>query len=363
MSQPDTIEQIEESWDLFISYASEDKASFVAPLAKALSSLGVYVWYDEYELKLGDSLTESINAGLARSNYGLVVLSPAFIAKRWTGYELRGLTSREMIGGKIILPIWHNVSIEDVVKFNPPLADKVAIATNSMGIAEIAIKVIETIRPDILTNVLRRLAYLQLRESATRETIPIDKIVRSPIRHNQLSDELVSRIRLIRAALIGPYPHSMEFWLDGFKRDAHPTEQVTIWEHYASVYTEYAHMAELTQEQREACFRFIMSLADDLDDEKDVALQSSLPDGAIEILKNLFIHQLPVYDFEETLPEDEVAQNPDMYETPGFNDLEVFPKDLPKDLLADLHDKSKKNKDGELVDKVKLFPHLEQDLN
>jgi hypothetical protein len=121
-----------ESWDLFISYASEDKTTFVGPLANALSAFGVNVWYDDYELKPGDSLSRSIDAGLAKSNYGLVVLSPSFISKRWTEYELRGLTSREMFkGDKVILPIWHNVGVKDIVAFSPTLADKVAVRSES----------------------------------------------------------------------------------------------------------------------------------------------------------------------------------------------------------------------------------------
>lgn len=51
--------------DLFISHASEDKADFVKPLADELINLGVSVWYDEYTLRIGDSLRRSIDQGLA----------------------------------------------------------------------------------------------------------------------------------------------------------------------------------------------------------------------------------------------------------------------------------------------------------
>lgn len=39
-----------------LSHASEDKEDFVRHLAKNLSNAGCRVWYDEFELKLGDSL-------------------------------------------------------------------------------------------------------------------------------------------------------------------------------------------------------------------------------------------------------------------------------------------------------------------
>ena len=120
--------------ELFISHASEDKDPFVRALANALMSFGVRVWYDEFELKLGDSLSRSIDEGLSRTAFGLVVLSKSFFAKRWTEYELRGLTAREVAAeGKVILPVWLGVTKEDVLKFSPPLADKYAVVANRDG--------------------------------------------------------------------------------------------------------------------------------------------------------------------------------------------------------------------------------------
>jgi hypothetical protein len=72
-----------QNWDAFISHASEDKERFVRPLARALKNLGVEIWYDEFSLKLGDSLSRSIDKGLAQSRYDIVVLSEAFMTKSW----------------------------------------------------------------------------------------------------------------------------------------------------------------------------------------------------------------------------------------------------------------------------------------
>jgi hypothetical protein len=74
----------DDSWDVFVSHASEDKDSFVRPLAAALAKRGLRVWFDEYTLRLGDSLTRSIDKGLASCRFGIVVLSPAFFSKEWT---------------------------------------------------------------------------------------------------------------------------------------------------------------------------------------------------------------------------------------------------------------------------------------
>ena len=76
--------------DVFISHASEDKDAFVRPLVVALQTLGVSVWYDEFSLEVGDSISRSIDRGLAESAYGIAVISPAFIGKSWPEYESRG---------------------------------------------------------------------------------------------------------------------------------------------------------------------------------------------------------------------------------------------------------------------------------
>lgn len=73
-------------WDLFISHASEDKEKIARPLAEALRKEGFKVWYDEFTLKIGDSLRRSIDYGLANSRYGLVILSPNFL--RNNGHKL-----------------------------------------------------------------------------------------------------------------------------------------------------------------------------------------------------------------------------------------------------------------------------------
>lgn len=146
-----TEDRLHKQWDLFISHASEDKDAFVRPLAVALQSLGVSVWYDEFSLQLGDSLSRSIDRGLAASLYGLVVVSPAFICKKWTEYELRGLVSREITEDRAILPIWHGVTRNEVLYFSLPLCDKVALKTEGVSADDIAIQILRVVRPDLYT--------------------------------------------------------------------------------------------------------------------------------------------------------------------------------------------------------------------
>ena len=135
----------EAKYDLFISHASDDKKDLVRPLVKELEALGVKVWYDEFTLKVGDSLRKRIDHGLANSKYGTVVLSSSFFAKNWPQYELDGMVAKEMNGHKMILPIWHKVSKDEVLRFSPTLADKVALNSSINSIKEIAAKLAEVV--------------------------------------------------------------------------------------------------------------------------------------------------------------------------------------------------------------------------
>lgn len=148
----------EYEYDVFISHASEDKESFVEDLAMRLNSPphSLAVWYDDFSLTLGDSLRRSIDRGLANSRFGIVVLSKNFFAKEWPQKELDGLVAREDGKEKIILPIWHGVTREDVAKYSPMLADRVAVSTD---------KVIDYVVNKIVQVVKRSSIYMKRAET------------------------------------------------------------------------------------------------------------------------------------------------------------------------------------------------------
>lgn len=132
-------------WDVFISHASEDKDTFVRQLADALKAHGIRVWYDDFTLRMGDSLRRSIDEGLSKSRYGIVVLSPRFFAKEWPQKELDGLVVRERNGEKVILPVWLDVEANDVARYSPTLADRVA-AKARFGIEAVVTAVLGVVR-------------------------------------------------------------------------------------------------------------------------------------------------------------------------------------------------------------------------
>lgn len=132
-------------WDVFICHASEDKEQVLEPLAEALRTKGLKVWYDRWVLTIGDSLRRSIDEGLKESRFGVVVLSPAFFVKNWPQWELDGLVQREIGGQKVILPVWHNVTRVEVAKYSLPLADRVAGSTTE-GIEALADELLQAIK-------------------------------------------------------------------------------------------------------------------------------------------------------------------------------------------------------------------------
>jgi TIR domain len=145
-SQPMPLEGAVANYDVFISHASEDKDSIARPLYLALQAKGVSVWFDEATLELGDSLRRKIDDGLARCRYGVVILSPQFLAKQWPQRELDGLVARETISGeKAILPVWHDLDASTLARYSPPLADKLA-ARSGEGIAAIVDKILRVLK-------------------------------------------------------------------------------------------------------------------------------------------------------------------------------------------------------------------------
>lgn len=140
--------EVNRTWDVFVSHTSEDKSDLVLPLVQYLVSFGLRVWYDEFELSVGDSLSRKIDHGLSQSAYGVVVISPAFLGKLWPEYELRGLVAKEMGREKLMLPVWWKVSREAVLSYSPPLADRVAIDASKIPLPAVAANIFRAISPD-----------------------------------------------------------------------------------------------------------------------------------------------------------------------------------------------------------------------
>jgi TIR domain len=165
-----------QKWDIFVSHASPDKP-YVRQLVVELRKADIAVWFDEDSIAWGESLRPAINKGLINSSYAIVVLSKPFLAERkWTEHELNGLFAREKVGRFIILPIWHGIEHEDLVNYDPALADRLAKVSATDGIPDIVRSALQAlgrapvdipIAPEIKQN----LAQAQERGAEARELV------------------------------------------------------------------------------------------------------------------------------------------------------------------------------------------------
>lgn len=205
-------------WDVFISHATEDKEVVARPLAEALRKQGLKVWYDEFTLTVGDSLRRRIDEGLAKSTFGIVILSPAFLSKEWPQTELDGLAARQSLGKKVILPVWHNVTKEEVLQYSPILADRLAAQT-SKGIVSVLNELLAVLKPEHkplseerIEDVLK--SYLPLRGLFVAPNIPPDKLGKSRKACRVPEDDAI--VGLIDSAFLGLAKNYSVFGLQGF---------------------------------------------------------------------------------------------------------------------------------------------------
>lgn len=212
-------------WDLFISHASEDKENLVRPLAEELVKYGVNVWYDDFDLELGDSLTASIDKGLIDSKFGLLIISPSFFQKSWTEYELKSLLTKEINGGKVILPVWHNVTADFVASKSLFLADKKAISSG-VGFSKLAFEIVKVVRPDIINSFLLKKACREMKSGKSEKTKIKDLHLIESVKHKELPLHLVIASKLLHTFFpVG----SFEDFVKDFARDADYDEEFVLW--------------------------------------------------------------------------------------------------------------------------------------
>jgi TIR domain len=113
-------------YQVFISYATEDEA-YAKELSSHLKHLGLSSWFAPLSLKVGEKLLDSINAGLLASEYALLILSPPYLAKHWTSYELDILHRQHIEDQKRLFPIWHGVDKSQIHQWNPGLAGIISL--------------------------------------------------------------------------------------------------------------------------------------------------------------------------------------------------------------------------------------------
>jgi predicted nucleotide-binding protein len=130
----------------FVSHDHRDKTDIAEAIAIQLQKLMCPVWYDEFSLHVGDSLRDSIEKGLRESSKCIFILTPNFLANGgWAKREYDSIFTRELVEKKnVILPVWHNVSVQDVYQYSPILADRVGVQW-SLGLEQVAANLLRAI--------------------------------------------------------------------------------------------------------------------------------------------------------------------------------------------------------------------------
>lgn len=265
-------------WDIFISHASEDKDILVRPLAKQLSKVyKVKVWYDEFTLEYGDSLLESIETGLQNSTFGVVVFSKEFFKKTWTDHEYKSLRTKEMLlNKKVIIPVWYNITKDEIAKYSLVLADKIAISLDTnFDIDDLAIKITKVVRPDIYENISRMKYLEQLINNSKKYMISSDEfseISAPPVRHEKLSVQMQARLKLIHNSIKEVDTRSYEMYEEDFRRSTNIDREIIITELITAAYLDCISRRNMSLEEKIKIYILALSLgksSSDLDINSD----------------------------------------------------------------------------------------------
>ena len=221
---------MDKKFDIFISHASEDKDAIVRPLATILERLSVRVWYDEFSLQLGDSLTASIDKGLQESKYGLVVLSKAFLSKRWPEYEYRSLMTREIDGERVILPLWYDVTKEDVKTFSLYLADIMALPISKDNFGRIVPAILKVVRPDLFQEMRMRGVLRKAVNEGTKRVVKISEIKSATTKQSKLTKQQLIRSKAVYYGIGRHLKRTFDDYVDQYELDVVPERELQSWE-------------------------------------------------------------------------------------------------------------------------------------
>ena len=120
-------------YDAFLSFAVEDKESVANPLYEALIDQGLHIWYSGRELELGISIKDQIKEGLEQSRFGILLITPHYFRTNWAQKELGALWGKERDNYKIIIPVFCDITPEEVGSLDPDLAERWSVVLPDGG--------------------------------------------------------------------------------------------------------------------------------------------------------------------------------------------------------------------------------------
>lgn len=130
--------------DVFLCHAWDDRQGAAKQLHDLLEAAGVKVWFSEKDLGLGIPMMRAIDKGLANSKVGLVLVTPALLA-RLPKESVADKELSTLLAGNRLVPIVHNTTYEALRDVSPMLASRTGLDTAEDSMSEVAAKIAELV--------------------------------------------------------------------------------------------------------------------------------------------------------------------------------------------------------------------------
>lgn len=274
----------EKKYDVFISYASEDKDSFVRALAVELERYSIRVWYDEFTMKLGDSLTKLIDTGLQSCRYGVIVLSKHFLEKNWPDYEYRSLLSRQVNGENVILPLLYGISVDDVRAYSLYLADIKSLSVGEEDVANVAMAILKVVRPDVWERVKMEVVLKNAVAEAQSAVVPMSQILQQTTRQSVLTRQQIIRAKAIYYGIGRHIGKSFPDYIFTYELDLVPEREIQSWEIMNACYLEIIDSyPSLSEREIKELFKALLLLSLGTIDWASISLSYELKEAIVRL--------------------------------------------------------------------------------
>lgn len=130
--------------DCFLCHAWDDRQGAAKELNDLLEAAGVKVWFSEKDLGLGVPMMRAIDKGLAASKIGLVLVTPALLA-RLPKESVADKELSTLLQGNRLVPIVHGTTYTALRDVSPMLASRSGLDTSEDTMAVVANKIAELV--------------------------------------------------------------------------------------------------------------------------------------------------------------------------------------------------------------------------
>ena len=213
-------------------------------------------------------------------------MSKAFLCKRWPEYEYRSLMTREIDGERAILPLWYDVTKEDVKNFSLYLADIKALSISKANFGKILPAILKVVRPDIyqerrMQGVLRRAV-----EDGTKKLVKMSEIKRATSKQSKLTRQQLIRSKAVYYGIGRHLKRNFDDYVDQYELDVVPERELQSWEIMNACYLEALERhSNATDRDREDYFKVLIALSVGWSEVKDVQLSDDEIDELVALWK------------------------------------------------------------------------------